>query len=258
MKSNPYKEAIYKVIKEMTLSILDRIDGNEPKVEILGRGQFKTTYKFLTDDVLRDMINYDYLDAFEEFKEESVDECIMDIENLIEEYCDKKKWALDKSDDKFYTIYPSPKSPEYSSFIKNETEDDGKENTLTSGSDPLSTIYDRGLKFMKWMIKEQESSNPTSRTVNKVECDAVTKTAEDVFSNKVLKPLTIDMGRFDSSYFIKGFMEGVVIEDKETCEKLVDLIKIKYSPLFKISVVRTESLNDYLSMVVYRIDRLSL
>ena len=107
MKNNPFKEALYDVAKNTTLKILDQVDDHY--TEIAGRTAFRSIYKYYIDDYFKDMISEDYWEIFEDFKQETIDEVILEIEKLIVDYCAKKGWASDTSDDIVYKIYPTKK-----------------------------------------------------------------------------------------------------------------------------------------------------
>lgn len=107
MKNNPFKEALYDVAKNTTLKILDQVDDHY--TEIAGRAAFRSIYKYFIDDYFKDMISKDYWEIFEGFKQETIDEVNLEIEKLIVDYCAKKGWVSDTSDDLVYKIYPTKK-----------------------------------------------------------------------------------------------------------------------------------------------------
>lgn len=107
MKNNPFKEALYDVAKNTTLKILDQVDDHY--TEIAGRAAFRSIYKYFIDDYFKDMISKDYWEIFEGFKQETIDEVNLEIEKLIVDYCAKKGWVSDTSDDVVYKIYPTKK-----------------------------------------------------------------------------------------------------------------------------------------------------
>lgn len=107
MKNNPFKEALYDVAKNTTLKILDQVDDHY--TEIAGRAAFRSIYKYFIDDYFKDMISKDYWEIFEGFKQETIDEVNLEIEKLIVDYCAKKGWVSDTSDDIVYKIYPTKK-----------------------------------------------------------------------------------------------------------------------------------------------------
>lgn len=131
MKNNPFKEALYDVAKNTTLKILDQVDDHY--TEIAGRAAFRSIYQYYIDDYFKDMINKDYWEIFEGFKQETIDEVNLEIEKLIVDYCAKKGWVSDTSDDVVYKIYPTKKDD--SIKMKNT------ENKLTSDR-PVSIRID--------------------------------------------------------------------------------------------------------------------